>query len=169
MKKAAKENSYLPHPVEFPAAPGEAPKVLRMPESQAQFGPISRHNPHPRYPEGKRKMVCVAAETYRDPQFKQWRTRLEFVDEIDPEIRISVFLNLGTGQQTQAGRRSKYRWLWNLCNGAAPKPRQVMSDRVFKGKVMLIQIRDVRKRHDGKRHAEHEIYSVGEVHDVVGP
>lgn len=169
MKKAANENPYPARPIEPPTDPGQNPKVLQMPTSQGQIGPISRHEPYPRYPAGRRRMICTAVETYRDPQFKQWRTRLELVDVTDTDVRISVFLNLGRDRTPSAGRRSKYRWLWVLCNWGLPKKRQVMSDRIFKGKVMLVQIRDVCKRHDGKRHAEQDIYSVGEVIDVVGP
>jgi hypothetical protein len=78
----------------------------------------------------------------------------------DPEREIYWFLNLGNGAKPKAGRGSNYWRAWVIANGAVPRKRQVLSARVFIGKIFLVRIGDVEKRMDGAQHSELEKYSV---------
>ena len=79
---------------------------------------------------------------------------------IDPEREVYGFLNLGTAEKPEAGRGSKYWRAWVIANGDMPKKRQVLSVRVFVGKVFLARIGDVEKNMHGTEHSEPERYSV---------
>lgn len=105
-------------------------------------GPICDSDPYPRYEPGDYEVRCLEAKIYPDPRFRR------------------LVCRLGPGPKPQAGRGSKYWRAWVIANGEMPKKRQVLSVRVFVGKIFLVRIGDVAKRLDGNEHAEFEKYSV---------
>jgi hypothetical protein len=136
----------------------------------AEAVPVCDREPYPRYPPGKYEAPCLNAKTMYLPHLRSWKCKLDFVMWWeDRPVTISAFLHLGNDEKPKAGRHSQYRRLWVQANRAAPKTRQVLSDRVFKGKAMRIQVRNVERRFDGQTHAPGDIYSVADVVDVIGP
>lgn len=123
-------------------------------------GPICESDPYPRYEPGEYEIRCTEAKFYRDPRFRRLVCRLRCALVIDPEREVYWFLNLGTGPKPEAGRGSKYWRAWVIANGILPKKRQVLSVRVFVGKIFLVRIGDVERRMDGSEHSEVEKYSV---------
>jgi negative regulator of replication initiation len=79
---------------------------------------------------------------------------------LDPEREVYCFLNLGTEAKPKAGRGSNYWRAWVIANGEQPRKRQVLSGRVFVGKIFQVLIGDVEKRMDGAEQSELEKYSV---------
>jgi hypothetical protein len=123
-------------------------------------GPICESDPYPRYEPGEYEVRCVEAKIYLDPRFRRLVCRLRCVLMLDPERHVYWFLNLGNESKPKAGRGSNYWRAWVVANGALPKKRQVLSVRVFVGKIFLVRLGDVLKRMDGAEHAEFEKYSV---------
>jgi len=122
-------------------------------------GPICASDPYPRYEPGEYEVRCLDAKTYQDPRFRRLVCRLRCALVIDPEREVFCFLNLGTGGQPKAGRGSKYWRAWVIANGAVPRKRQVLSARVFIGKIFLVRIGSVGKNLEGNDHSELEWYS----------
>jgi hypothetical protein len=102
----------------------------------------------------------LEAKIYRDPQFRRLVCLLRCALVLDPKREVCGFLNLGTDEKPKAGRRSNYWRAWVIANGEPPRKRQVLSRRVFVGKIFLVRIGDVEKDMDGAVHAEFEKYSV---------
>lgn len=128
-------------------------------EPLAGTDPICEQDPYPCYVAGKYEAQCTDVKIYRDPQFHRWMARLSF--GIVPGGRpVMMFLNLGTGEKPEAGRRSNYFHAWTIANDAVPKKRQRLSPNVFVGKIFEVEIGDVKKRHDGRDHPECAVYSV---------
>jgi hypothetical protein len=131
--------------------------------------PICCADIYPRYPPGEYQVLCLTATTYQDPRFRCWKCRLEcqFLTERE---KVSGFLNLGDGQKPNAGRGSEYRRVWVMANGAQPRRRQVLSKRIFIGKVFRVLIDDTRRKHDGREHIPAERYStIKEFLARIGP
>src|SRR5262249_24937262 len=120
--------------------------------------PVCTDHMYPRYRPGNYEARCIAARTYRDPQFQRWICRLEFRLVPDGQT-VFAFLNLGHGEKPYVGRPSEYRRAWILANGDVPRRRQAMSHRVCQDKIFLVRIGDTTKRFDGREHPEAEIYS----------
>jgi len=114
-------------------------------------------------------VLCCRAKLYRDPRFRCWKCRLDCQFLTEPDT-VSGFLNLGTDDKPHAGRGSEYRRVWVMANDAQPKKRQVLSTRIFVGKVFRVRIADTERRHDGREHLETERYStIKEFLARVGP
>jgi hypothetical protein len=127
--------------------------------------------PQQRFPHlrpGEREMICTEARMYRDPGFNAWKVRLRFADEWTSDV-VFGFLHLGRGSKPEVGKRSKYYAAWIMASGGPPRRKDRLSPRVFKGKVFLVRIRDVRKRYDQHEHSEGDVYSNAEILKRVGP
>jgi hypothetical protein len=120
--------------------------------------PICDAEPYPRYAPGVYEVRCIRARVYKDPQFKCWKCLLEF-QFLDCEAKVAGFFHMGKGEKPTAGRRSRYYAAWIEAYGEKPKKRQVMSSRVFEGKIFKVRIWDTTKRHDRGEHSEAAIYS----------
>jgi hypothetical protein len=120
--------------------------------------PVCDVDPYPRYAPGVYEVRCVRARVYRDPQFKCWKCLVEF-QFLNDEAKVVGFFNMGTGEKPKAGRRSRYYAAWVMANGEMPKKRQVVSCRVFEGKIFKVRVEDIATRHDGGEHPEAAIYS----------
>lgn len=121
--------------------------------------PVCEKAEYPHYEPGEYDAECLAAVTYPDPRFRTWKCKLQF--SIMPDcVPVYAFLNLGRGENPHAGPGSEYRRVWIIAARSKPKKRQVLSNRVFKGKLFRIRIGDVTGRFDGRRHPEAAVYSV---------
>jgi hypothetical protein len=121
--------------------------------------PVCEQAPYPRYEPGVHEAECVRADTYRDRQFGSWKCCLRF--SILPDgAPVFCFLNLGSKQKPIMGLRSEYRRAWIIANGEQPRKRQILSKRVFVGKIFEVRVGDVEKRHDGRKHPRAAVYSV---------
>jgi hypothetical protein len=78
---------------------------------------------------------------------------------LEGEKEVYGFFNLGRGAKPKAGRRSRFFEAWTMANGGAPRKRQTMTARVFRGKVFRVAIADVDRNCDGKPHHPSAIYS----------
>lgn len=123
-------------------------------------GPICESDPYPRYEPGEYEVRCVQAKIYPERRFRRLVCRLRCVLITDPEGEVYGFLNLGTAGKPQAGRNSKYWRAWVIANGAQPRKRQVLSSRVFVGKIFLVRIGTVETDMEGNKHADLVRYSV---------
>ena len=121
--------------------------------------PVCDEAPYPRYPAGEYDAECIRADLYRDPQFRTWKAKLHYRLMPGGEP-ICGFFNLGGKEKTHAGRRSEYRRAWIIANGEAPRKRQILTRRVFVGKLYRVRIGDVTRRFDGRSHPAGDIYSV---------
>jgi hypothetical protein len=139
-----------------PAAP-----ALRVVEEVA---PVFAGAEYPRIEPGRYSAQCVHAKVYFDPGFRTWKALLRY-RLIDGGQEVYGFFNLGRGESPNAGRRSRYWKAWTLANGEPPGKRQIMTARVFRGKVFLVELSDVTQTGDGKRHHVSAFYST--VKDVI--
>lgn len=119
------------------------------------------HDPYPQVPPGEYELYCTEAKPYLDPGMKTWKCRYRF---IHPMLRdfpvIYGFINLGKGENPP-GPRSRYHHEWSIANNGTPRKRQVMSARIFKGKIFRVRVDWVLPRqHDGKLHTEVTRYSL---------
>lgn len=121
--------------------------------------PVCDQGPYPRYEPGRYEGECVAAEIFYDRQFRSWKCALRF-SLLGDGAPVYCFLHLGRNKKPAAGPRSEYRRAWLIAHGEQPRKRQVLSDRVFLGKIFELRIADVEKRFDGREHPEGAIYSV---------
>jgi hypothetical protein len=64
-----------------------------------------------------------------------------------------------------AGPRSEYRRAWIIATGEQPRRRQILSARVFVGKIFEVRVDDVVRRFDGREHPKGGIYSI--VREIV--
>jgi len=162
------------------AMSSDAPRTARLTEPEAasdavrtdrtrhdggsEPAPVSDRGPYPRLEPGVFEAECVKAETYRDRQFARWSCALEF-SLLDDGTRVFCFLNLGRAAKPHAGPRSEYRRAWIIATGGQPRRRQVLSDRVFEGKIFEVRVANVEKRFDGREHPKGAVYSV--VREIV--
>jgi hypothetical protein len=123
-----------------------------------EVAPVCEEDPYPRYSPGTYEAQCVAGGIYRDPQFRAWKALLQFrlVPGGEP---VCCFFHMGTKELPKAGRRSNYWRAWVIANAGPPRRRQVLSARVFKGKIFEVRVGDVTKRFDQSEHPEGAIYS----------
>jgi hypothetical protein len=120
--------------------------------------PVCEADPYPRYSPGIYEAQCVAAQIYRDPQFRAWKALLHF-RMAQTGQPVWGFFHLGRGEKSKAGRRSNYWRAWVIANGGPPRRRQTLSARVFNRKIFEVRIEDVTKRFDQSDHPEVAIYS----------
>ncbi len=73
---------------------------------------------------------------------------------------VCAFFHLGRGDRPHAGPNSEYRRAWTIAAGAAPRKRQTLSPKIFKGKLFEVELGDVTKRADQSEHAKAAKYSV---------
>lgn len=125
----------------------------------ANAAPVSEESPYPRLEPGIYDAACTSAGIYRDPRFHAWKCRLEF-SVLPGAERVFGFLHLGNGQKARAGRSSEYWRAWVIANGNQPRKRQVLTPRVFMGKIFEVKISDVVRRFDGRDHPPGTAYSV---------
>lgn len=130
-----------------------APQLQR-----GEIAPVAEGDPYPRYPAGVYDAQCVAGGIYRDPQFRAWKAVLKFRILLSGKP-VWGFFHMGRRERATAGRRSNYWRAWVIANGDGPRRRQVLSPRVFKGKIFEVRIEDVTKRFDQSEHPEGAIYS----------
>jgi len=134
------------------------------PELIEDVSPVFEGGEYARIRSGEYDAQCVFARSYHDPGFRAWKTLLRF-RIIDSGQEVCGFFNLGRRPKPHVGRRSRYWAAWTLANGAPPRKRQVMTARVFRGKVFRVKVEDVTRSGDGKRHSKSAIYST--VKDVL--
>lgn len=127
-------------------------------EASAQRGPVCEDEPYPRYTAGVCDAQCVGARIYRDPRFRAWKLRLDFVFLLDRR-RISGFFHMGRDQEPRAGRRSRYYRVWVIANGEQPRRGQEMSPKVFIGKIFSVQVGDTTVNEEGTEHPAAAVYS----------
>jgi hypothetical protein len=126
--------------------------------------PICEEAPYPRLKPGEYSARCVEAKVYLEKRFRRWVCRVKYW--IIPEgPHVYGFLNLGCGEKPRAGRGSEYRRVWIEANGDAPHRRQKLGHSVFRDKIFVIRVDDVRRRHDGRSHHQADVYST--VKEVV--
>ncbi len=142
------------------AKPGPTTKDMNEPIPAEVLGmePVCEADPYPRHEPGDYEAECVSAVTYWHPQLRAWKCRLEFKTLVERDS-VFCFLHLGNGETTKAGPRSEYYRVWVLATGHAPRKRQTLSNRVFKGKTYEIRIGDTIRRFDGRNHPDGQIYS----------
>ena len=121
--------------------------------------PVCEENPRPHHKAGTYEAECLCAVTYPDRRLRAWKCRLEF--RIVPDGgEVYGFFHLGRGDRPHAGPNSEYRRAWTIAAGAAPRKRQTLSRRIFKGKIFEVELGDVTKRADQSEHAKAAKYSV---------
>lgn len=120
--------------------------------------PVCQEAPYPRYEPGDYEAECVEATVYFHPILRAWKCQLDF--RILPNSEpVCGFLHLGNKNQPSAGPSSEYRRAWIIATGQAPRKRQTMSHRIFKGKIFGVRIGDTTRRFDGRDHPEPAVYS----------
>lgn len=129
------------------------------PKRNADTDPICEQDPYPHCTPGTYEAKCSEVRIYKDPQFHCWKAQLVF-RIISDGTRVLKFFHMGKGEKPKAGPRSEYRRAWIIANDAPPRRRQVLARRVFLGKIFEVQIADVKRRHDGRKHPECAVYSV---------
>ncbi len=119
---------------------------------------------YPLVAPGRLTLQCVGARIYRHAGLPDspWKCELQFRDGFG-ELSIFGFFHLGCGDESHAGRTSRYWSAWTLANGGPPRKRQVMSPRVFKGRWFVVDVETVTKKGKGAKAEplpEHMRYSV---------
>jgi hypothetical protein len=141
--------------------------------------PICHEDPYPRYPEGEYEVIVMAVKVYPHPSFRgkgrdgvvrpTWKIRLDCRRASD-QAPVSGFLNLGNEATPDPRPGSDFRRVWIMANGIAPRKRQVMTRRVFVGKVFRVRIGDTRTDRRGREHPEGAVYStIKEFLACIGP
>ena len=122
---------------------------------------VSNHDPYPQVQPGEYQLYCNDVRVYRDPGLKVWKCRYRFVHPMREDFPpLYGFINLGR-DRTPPGRRSRYYFEWTVANGHLPRKRQVLSPRIFKGKIFVVRVDWVMSRqHDGKKHTSATRYSL---------
>jgi hypothetical protein len=139
------------------AAPCDASRH-RQPEEPPSREPVCADGPYPRYEPGIYDAECVSAKVYFHPILRAWKCQLDF--QILPNGEpICGFLHLGNKEWSSAGPNSEYRRAWIIAAGQAPRKRQTMTCRVYKGKIFEVRIGDTCRRFDGRSHPEPAVYS----------
>jgi hypothetical protein len=137
--------------------------TLRIPKAGAPILPfmlasLCQEAAYPRYEPGIYEAECVRATVYRNPLLGCWKCQLDF--QILPEGEpMCAFLHLGNGSQSRSGPNSEYRRAWITAACEAPRERQVMTARIFKGKIFEVPIGDTTRRFDGRDHPKFAVYS----------
>lgn len=118
------------------------PRLVPEPETAIQWRDYDRISP------GVYPACCRWAKSYRDPGFKRWTCLIRFEVLADDLVRVLAhvpfWLNLGTGDQPDAGRRRKYFKEWVRANGQPPSRRDRLSPRVFTGRMAHVEIGDTK-------------------------
>ena len=132
------------------------PLPMPGPEPTRESAPVCEGDPYPLFEPGKYEAQGVQACLYRDPQFRRWTVLIRFQLLANGGVasvgQACGFFNLGQGEMPRAGRRSRYWRAWVIANGAQPRKRQVLSPRVFKGKIFEVEIDTVKHGQDGRKH-----------------
>lgn len=131
---------------------------------RANAVPVSEDSPYPRLEPGVYDAECTSVGIHRDPRFHARKCRLEFSVLPDSE-RVFGFLHLGNGQKARAGCSSEYWRAWVIASGGQARKRQVLTPRVFMGKIFEVEISDVVRRFEGRDHPPGTAYSV--IHQIV--
>lgn len=131
--------------------------LVHRPEPEISWRYCDRIEP------GQYRAWSRSAKVYRDSCFKRWVCAVQF-DVLDDSCtcvlaRLSWFLNLGSKDQSCAGRRTKYWRGWVLANGGPPKRGDRLSHNVFVGRHALVLVDDTRKDFEGVQNPE-DSYSV---------
>jgi hypothetical protein len=120
--------------------------------------PVCEETPYPRYEPGVYEAECAEARVYFHPLLRAWKCQLDFQILRNGEP-ICGFLHLGNKEQPSAGPNSEYRRAWIIAAGQAPRKRQTMTSRVFKGKIFEVRVGDTSRGFDGRGHPEPAVYS----------
>jgi hypothetical protein len=124
----------------------------------------------PRLPPGEYPAISRTAARYFDKVYKRWVCVVHF-DVFDDPVRIECrgrltwFLNLGSGLNPRAGRRSNFWAAWTKANGGSPKRGDRLSLRVFLRRAARVRVEDTEKSHSGEHVESDQAYSV--VRDVI--
>lgn len=124
------------------------PVVTDIGDDQA---PVCDQTPYPLLPPGRYQAQCTYARIYFDPQFKSWKAILRLRILLTRD-EICGFFHLGRCEKPKAGTRSRYWRAWIIANDAQPMKRQVLSPRVFVGKIFEIEVETVERAFDQTMH-----------------
>ena len=140
---------------------GPSTRDMNAPITAEALGlePVCGENPRPHHKADTYEAECLSAVVYHDRRLRAWKCRLEFRIVSDGG-EVCAFFHLGRGDTPHAGPNSEYRRAWVLAAGTAPRKRQVLSSRIFKGKLFEIELGTVTKRADQSAHAKEAEYSV---------
>ncbi len=119
------------------------------------------HEAYPKVMPGTYELYCTEARSYLDPGMKTWKCRYRFIDPLrEDSPALFGFINLSK-DCSPPGRRSRYFHEWTIAVGQLPRKRQVMSDRVFRGKLFRVRVDWVSPRqHNCKTHTDATRYSL---------
>jgi hypothetical protein len=139
------------------------PPLTRQPEPEIGWRYCARIEPG-QYPAYSR-----SAKVYRDAQFKRHVCAVQF-DVLNESLtetvaRLTWYLNLGSGEKPQAGRRRAYWAAWIKANGGQPKRRDRLSPEVFLRRYAIVSVGDTTKNHQQITITAEESYSV--IRDVL--
>ena len=140
---------------------GLTTKDLNEPITAESLGlePVCGENPRPHHKVGTCEVECLSAAMYPDKRLRAWKCRLKF--RLVPDGgEVCAFFHLGRGDRPHAGPNSEYRRAWCIAAGKPPRKRQVLSSRIFKGKLFQVELGNVTKRADQTIHAKAAEYSV---------
>ena len=140
---------------------GPSTRNMNEPVTAESLGlePVCGENPRPHHKAGTYEAECLSAAMYHDRRLQAWKCRLEF--RIVPDGgEVYGFFHLGRGDRPHAGPNSEYRRAWTIAAGAAPRKRQTLSEKIFKGKLFEVELGDVTRRADQSTHANAATYSV---------
>jgi hypothetical protein len=101
---------------------------------------------------------------YRDKGFRRWVCAVQF-DILDGSLinvlaRLTWYLNLGSGKNPRAGRRSNFWSAWVQANGGPPRRRDRLTPRVFEARHATVLVTDTTKTHNSGEVSAVESYSV---------
>jgi hypothetical protein len=114
-------------------------------------GPVFTEPERPHLKAGERDMCCRSAVLQN--RFGRQVVKLNFFDPLSGDA-VDFFVN------ANAGTGSKFFEAWVIANGAPPKPRQVMSVRVFRGKFFCVEIGETTQTFNKTKLKPGEGYSV---------
>lgn len=122
--------------------PRQAAALVLVPRSEPQIG----WRDYDRIEPGMYCAYCRWAKTYRDPGFKRWTCLLRFDVLSDDLIRVLAhvpfWMNLGTGDKPDAGRRKRYFREWVRANSDPPRRKDRLSPQVFARRMARVEIGD---------------------------
>jgi hypothetical protein len=114
-------------------------------------GPVFKEPERPHLKSGIRDMCCRSAVLQN--RFGREVVKLNFFDPLSGEA-VDFFVN------ASAGIGSKFYEAWVIANGGPPKPRQVMSVRVFRDKFFSVEIGETTQNFTKTKLKPGEGYSV---------
>jgi len=144
-----------------------APAIQRQSRPQPQL--VRKREPeitwayYPRIEPGEYSAISEKARVYFDKCFKRHVCCVRFavLDEGRTSVlaRLPWFLNLGSGPQPRAGRRSRYWQEWVRAKGVhSPARPDRLSPRIFEKRAARVFVDDTRRNFRGD--ADFEGYSV---------